>query len=185
MHEVSEKESFLNLFPFPLDPLLPLPAMEYGSSSGIGMRGRLRMSMAERGVLTVPKKTFFGTSLPTLSGSTSTANSAAATTTASGCTSRPPRSVVTINPVQLTWRHLRPEHVHGDDVDQHDPARRLEQVSLVPHEGHGADALALEATAIGIAALQLAAHVLREEEMRIFVGRILVGPSSTLAVRDI
>ena len=44
----------LTPFPFPDDPPLePDPAMLYGSSSGIGMPGRLRISMADRGFLTV------------------------------------------------------------------------------------------------------------------------------------
>ena len=43
----------LTPFPFPEDPPLePDPAILYGSSSGIGIPGRLRMSMADRGFLT-------------------------------------------------------------------------------------------------------------------------------------
>ena len=38
--------------PFPDDPLDPDPAMLQGSSSGTGMRGRFRISMAGRGFLT-------------------------------------------------------------------------------------------------------------------------------------
>ena len=41
-----------SLFPFPEDPL---PATLYGSSSGIGIRGRFRMSIADRGFLTEKK----------------------------------------------------------------------------------------------------------------------------------
>jgi hypothetical protein len=40
------------LLPFPDDPLDPDPAMLYGSSSGTGIRGLLRISMAGRGFLT-------------------------------------------------------------------------------------------------------------------------------------
>ena len=47
----------LTPFPFPEDPPLePDPAILYGSSSGIGMPGRLRMSMADRGFLTIERK---------------------------------------------------------------------------------------------------------------------------------
>ena len=47
----------LTPLPFPDDPPLdPDPAMLYGSSSGIGMPGRLRMSMADRGFLTTEIK---------------------------------------------------------------------------------------------------------------------------------
>ena len=47
----------LTPFPFPEDPPLePDPAILYGSSSGIGIPGRLRMSMADRGFLTNERK---------------------------------------------------------------------------------------------------------------------------------
>ena len=63
-------------------------------------------------------------------------------------------------PVPHTRRNLGLEHVHGDDVDEHDPARRVEQVDLVLDEGHRADALAFQFPAIRVGTLQLTTHVL-------------------------
>ena len=42
------------------------------------------------------------------------------------------------------WRHLGFEHVHGYDVDEHDPARTVQDILLVPDEGDCADTLTLE-----------------------------------------
>ena len=61
-------------------------------------------------------------------------------------------------------RHLGPEHLEGDDVDQHDPDGRVEQLGLVLHEGDGGHALALEAPPVRPRPLHLPAHVLQGEE---------------------
>ena len=58
--------------------------------------------------------------------------------------------------------HLGLEHLEGDDVDQHDPDGRVEQLGLVLGEGDGGDALALQLLAVRVAALQLAVDVLLE-----------------------
>ena len=57
--------------------------------------------------------------------------------------------------------HLGPEHLEGDDVDEHDPDGRVEQLGLVLDEGDGRHALALQATPVGPRPLQLTVHVLR------------------------
>ena len=41
----------------------------------------------------------------------------------------------------FTWRNLRLEHVHSDNVDEHDPARLLQDVVLVLHKGNRGDTL--------------------------------------------
>ena len=41
----------------------------------------------------------------------------------------------------ITWRNFWLEHVHGDNVDEHDPARLLQDVRLILHKSHGGDAL--------------------------------------------
>ena len=70
----------------------------------------------------------------------------------------------------LTRRHLRPEHVHGNDVDEHDPHGRVEEVGLALYKGDGADALVLEAPAVGVAALQLTAHILERCNLMGYIG---------------
>ena len=59
--------------------------------------------------------------------------------------------------------HLGPEHLEGDDVDQHDPDGRVQQLRLVLHEGDGRHALALQAATVGPRPLQLSVHVLWNE----------------------
>lgn len=59
-------------------------------------------------------------------------------------------------------RHLGLEHVHGDDVDDHDPARAVEQLHVVLGERDRRDALHLELAPVRVGALQLAGHVLLE-----------------------
>ena len=61
-------------------------------------------------------------------------------------------------------RHLGPEHLEGDDVDQHDPDGRVEQLGLVLHEGDGRHALALEAPPVRPRPLHLSAHILQERK---------------------
>ena len=41
----------------------------------------------------------------------------------------------------FTWRNLRLEHVHSDNVDEHDPTRLLQDVVLVLHKGNRGDTL--------------------------------------------
>ncbi len=119
-------------FPFPDDPDDPDPAMEYGSSSGTGMRGRFRISMAVgRGFLTVKTKWLITFQERTKSPS-------------------------------LTWRHLGLEHVHGDNVDEHDPTGRVENVSLVLDKGDCTDTLGLQLSAIGVGSPHLPTDILLE-----------------------
>ena len=78
----------------------------------------------------------------------------------------PPQLLMQPLPMPHTRRNLGLEHVHGDDVDEHDPARRVQHVHLVLDEGDGADALALKLPAIRIGPLQLPAHILKVERNR-------------------
>ena len=70
------------------------------------------------------------------------------------------RAVADVGP--LDGRHLRLEHIHGDDVDDHDPARAVEQFHVVLGEGDGRDALHLQFAPIRIGAFHFARHVLLE-----------------------
>ena len=54
------------------------------------------------------------------------------------------RAALTLTAWVFDWRHLRFEHVHGYDVDEHDPARTVQDILLVPDEGDCADTLTLE-----------------------------------------
>ena len=54
------------------------------------------------------------------------------------------------------------EHVHGDDVDDHDPAGTVEQLHVVLDEGDGRDALHLQLAPVRVGAFQFARHVLLE-----------------------
>ena len=60
--------------------------------------------------------------------------------------------------------HLGPEHLEGDDVDEHDPDGRVEQLGLVLDEGDGRHALALQAAPVRPRPLQLTVHVLKKLE---------------------
>ena len=67
----------------------------------------------------------------------------------------------------LTWWQFRPEHLNGYNVDAEDPdwtvkdVARATAVAVAP-EGDDADALGLQLAAVGVGALQFAAHVLLE-----------------------
>lgn len=63
------------------------------------------------------------------------------------------------NAFKLTWRHLGLEHIHGDNVDDHDPDGQVEQVSGVLDQTDAADALVLQLATVGVRTTQLAAHV--------------------------
>ena len=41
-----------------------------------------------------------------------------------------------INPTSNSW-HLGLEHLEGDNVDEHDPDWRVQQLLLVLHQAHG------------------------------------------------
>ena len=88
----------------------PSPATLYGSSSGTGMRGLLRISTG---------LSFF-------------------TESTRGCYWQTKSNRLA---AEITWRNLWLEHIHGDDVDEHDPAGLLQDVGLILHKGHCGDAL--------------------------------------------
>ncbi len=62
---------------------------------------------------------------------------------------------------KLTRWYLGLQHVHGDNIDQHDPAWRVEHLRFVLDEGNGADALAFKLPAIRVTPLHLATHILK------------------------
>jgi len=64
--------------------------------------------------------------------------------------------------VAFEWWHFRLEHVHGHDVDDHDPAGAVEQFEIVLGEGDGRNALHLQLATVRIGALQFARHILLE-----------------------
>jgi glucose dehydrogenase len=40
---------------------------------------------------------------------------------------------------KLTWRYLGLQHIHSDNVDQHNPAWRIEHLRLILNEGDDID----------------------------------------------
>lgn len=59
----------------------------------------------------------------------------------------------------FTWRQLGLKHVHGNDVDDHNPNRTLEHIIFRLHQADYRQALRLEPAPVGICATQLAIDV--------------------------
>lgn len=50
----------------------------------------------------------------------------------------------------LTWGHLRFEHVHGDNINDHHPDGQIEHIVGILDEGYTADALVLKLTPVRV-----------------------------------
>ena len=62
----------------------------------------------------------------------------------------------------LTCWKLNSEHLQGHDVDEHDPDGAVQELGLVPDEGDGRDALALQLAPVRVGSLHLSVDVLLE-----------------------
>lgn len=71
------------------------------------------------------------------------------------------RAIANVRALADGW-HLGFEHIHGHNVDNHDPAGTVEQLHIVLGKGDGRDALHFQFAAIGIGPFQFAGHVLLE-----------------------
>lgn len=54
------------------------------------------------------------------------------------------------NLLEHTWRKLRFEHVHGDDIDDEYPDGTVQQLALRLDESYSAEALTLQATSVRV-----------------------------------
>lgn len=64
--------------------------------------------------------------------------------------------------LDVTWRKFTLEHVHSDDVDDHDPDGTLQEVLLVFNEGDDADTLGLKFGTVRVLSPHLSFDILVE-----------------------
>lgn len=62
----------------------------------------------------------------------------------------------------LTWWEFTLEHVHGNNVDDHDPNRTIEKFGFVLDKGNDAHTLCLQLRPVGVLSSHLPLHILLE-----------------------